>query len=264
MARSASAERLTTSAPPAGTEPRCLPVRLLRARQLGPTLRRLTLAGEGLTTFAPRGPDEYFGLVLPPPGQDVPRLGGPDPRGAVAAIPAARRPHLRWYTVRRHRPDLGEVDVDMVTHGDDGRASHWAGTARPGDRVGFHEAGAVYTPPSGAGAELLVGDETALPAIGAILEQTPAHPDRRVVVEVPHPDDVQDLGDARVTWVVRATAGPGAVLAAALRSAEGVEHAWVCGEAGTVTAVRSRLLRAGLARERITHSGYWCRGRARP
>ena len=249
--------------------PRWLRARVAGARQLGPTLRRVTLAGEDLMTYARLGPDEYFGLLIPAPGHGVPPLTGlTDPRAAVAAVPPARRPHLRWYTVRHHRPEFGEVDVDMVTHGDNGRASAWAASARPGDPVGFFEGAALYAPPAAAATQLLVGDETALPAIGAILESAPTAKDVRAFIEVPTPDDVQELAtSATVTFVARFDAPPGRALLNAVRSAGGdgtPDYAWVCAEAGTVARTRSYLLRRGVARDRITYSGYWNRDRPRP
>lgn len=259
-----------TAQPAAPCAPRCLQVHVAATRQLSPTLRRVTLAGQELQTLAPGGPDEYFALLIPPPGHEAPNLApGVDPRAAVAAIPEASRPHLRWYTVRHHRPARGEVDVDMVTHGDDGRASHWAAHARVGDPVGFREGASLYAPPAVADALLFAADESALPALGAILEAHPTGgPDLRAFVEVPHAEDIQDLDTtAAITWVVRRTAPPGQELLATIRLADVTppDYAWVCGEAGTVARVRTHLLRGlGVPRARITHSGYWCLGRPRP
>ena len=33
---------------------------------------------------------------------------------------------MRNYTVRNHRPESGEMDIDFVAHGDEGAAGAWA------------------------------------------------------------------------------------------------------------------------------------------
>lgn len=253
---------------PARSTSQCYVARVVATRQLGPTLRRITVAGPDLAAYAPLGPDEYVGLLIPPPGQEV-RLvpAGGDPRAAVAAMSGDVRPHLRWYTVRQHRPQRVEVDIDMVTHGDNGRASAWAEQAQVGDPVGSYEGAPLYAPPPDAREVLLVADETALPALGAIVA---SQVDRavRAFVEVPHAADAQDLGaEATVSWVVRGGAAPGRSVLAAVRAAELAPpaYAWVCGEARMVAAVRRHLLHdLGVHRTRITYSGYWRLGRARP
>jgi NADPH-dependent ferric siderophore reductase len=186
-------------------------VRVSGVHQLSPTLRRLTLTGEALTTYSRFGPDEYFGLLIPPAGEAVRLItsDAADPRAAVAELPAAARPHLRWYSVRDHRPQVGELDVDMVTHGDNGRASHWAENVRVGDEAGFVESGYLYAPPVEVTTQLFVADETALPALGALLESGKVGTAAHAFVEVPHADDIQDLDTAAtLTWVVRQGSPP--------------------------------------------------------
>lgn len=254
--------------PPVRPRSACFSVRVAAVHQLSPTLRRLTLTGEPLGTYTRFGLDEFFGLLIPPAGQRVRLIpdDATDPRAAVAALSAPTRPHLRWYTVRAHRPQLGEIDVDMVTHGDNGRASQWAENARVGDEVGFVESGYVYLPRPAAANQLFTADETALPALGAILESGAGTPQTHAFIEVPHADDIQDLDTrATLTWVVR-QGSPGHELLAALRSAAPApDYAWVCGEATEVARIRSHLMReVGVPRDRITYSGYWNLGRARP
>ena len=68
-------------------------------------------------------------------------------RTAVAQIPEAQRPEMRWYTVRALRPEAAEIDVDIVVHGDSGPGSAWALRAAPGDRVGFRASGSSLPGP---------------------------------------------------------------------------------------------------------------------
>ena len=257
---------------------------VLRTRRLGPTLTRITFGGPQLAGFASGGRDQSFSLLLPHPGQDAPLL--PDRTGdgwyrAWRALPEAERAVLRSYTVRAQRRDPDEVDVDFALHGtgpDDppgaaGPASRWAAGAAPGDRVvllgpAFADNRSVgFRPPPGTDWVLLAADETALPALGGILEHLPADTVVRAWIEVPHPADIQDLPHgpgAEIVWLVREPGAARSPLAEAVRSAAlpgGVPYAWLAGEASAVRALRRHLVgEAGVDRTRVTFSGYWRRG----
>ena len=163
---------------------------------LHPRLRRLTFAAEELGGFAVEGPDECFGWLLPTGGQ----------------------PHLRWYTVRAHRPERSEIDVDVVLHGDEGPASRFAARARPGDSTLFRSSGAAYAPPEGCRSQLLLADETSMPALAAILESLPSGAAGvRAVLEVPDaswPDRLRSTvgGEVEVDWRPRGDQSPGTCL----------------------------------------------------
>ena len=130
-------------------------------------------------------------------------------RQAIRKLPADQRPELRWYTIRSLRPDVREIDVGFVLHGDAGPGSRWAGAARPGDEVGFRAGKATYVPPDGDGRRLLAADETALPALAAILEAHGAGPAPiEAFAEVPDESYRQPL-DAAVTWLFRGDDVPG-------------------------------------------------------
>jgi NADPH-dependent ferric siderophore reductase len=206
---------------------------------LHPRLRRLTFAAEEFAGFAVEGPDECFGWLLP--------TGG--------------RPHLRWYTVRAHRPGAGEIDVDVVLHGDEGPASRFAARARIGDVSGFRSSGAAYSPPAGCGAQLLLADETSMPALAAIVESLgPGGGGARAVVELPDASWTYEVGgDLDVQWRHRGEDPPGSCLRSAVGGEPYVlDYAWVCGEAGGVRAVRRRLVDGwGMDRRRVTFSAYW-------
>ena len=74
----------------------------------------------------------------------------------------------RRYTIRHARPDAGELDLDVLLHGD-GPGSRWGATAADGDEIAFQgpRGKLVLTD---ADWHLLCGDESALPAIAAIAE----------------------------------------------------------------------------------------------
>jgi NADPH-dependent ferric siderophore reductase len=154
-------------------------------RRLGPSFLRLRLAGPELTGFGVAGDDQRFKLVLARDGAGLQRLvdRGSDWYPEYCAMPEEQRPHIRTYTVRAARPERGEVDVDVVLHGiEDGHAgpaARWAASAVPGDRIVLlgpdrHGRGRMWgvewAPPATARTLLLAGDETAVPAVCAILE----------------------------------------------------------------------------------------------
>jgi NADPH-dependent ferric siderophore reductase len=213
---------------------------------LHPRLRRLTFTAEEFGGFATEGPDECFGWLLPTGGQ----------------------PHLRWYTVRAHRPARAEIDVDVVLHGHEGPASRFAAHARSGDLAGFRSSGAAYTPPEGARTQLLLADETSLPALASIVESMPPGTTGvRAVVEVPDrswPDLLRDTvaGAVEVDWRARGDNPPGSCLQDVVAGDPApLDYAWVCAEAGGVRTVRRHLIDAwGLDRRRVTFSGYWRQG----
>ncbi|SDQ17127.1 siderophore-interacting protein [Quadrisphaera sp. DSM 44207] len=238
-----------TSAPGASS-PRALPTyrsfeaRVSRTERLCPSFLRVTFTGEELHSFGLGGADQRIKLLLAPDGGtlDPVRPAGADWYERWRALPEAARPVLRTYTVRSARPRLAEVDVDFVLHGVGpgaadaaGPASRWAAAARAGDRVllvGPDSSGAgrawgcEWAPPADAGTLLLAGDETAVPAVCAVLEQLPSGPRTVVLLEVPEQGDVLDVpapAGAEVRWLPRRTASGtrphGQLLTAAVREA---------------------------------------------
>ncbi|MFG2052528.1 siderophore-interacting protein [Micromonospora sp. NPDC048930] len=251
--------------------------RVVATRPVGASLVRVTFGGDDLAGFAGGGRDQSVSLFLPHPGQDapvVPIAAGEDWYAAWRALDPAVRAVMRSYTIRAQRPDRAEVDVDFVRHGDGGPATRWAGRACPGDPVLLlgpavaDDRSVRFQPPAGADAVLLVADETALPAVGGILDWLPAGTPVRAFVEVPAAADIQPLptaARAEVTWLVRGGTAPGTgLLADTLRAARlpgATPYAWVAGEAGMVRAVRRHLVgERGLDRRRVTFAGYWRRG----
>jgi NADPH-dependent ferric siderophore reductase len=177
-------------------------MRVLRVADLTPHMRRITLTGEDLERFAT---DDHFHVRLYFP-QDPARpdwpVRGLDGLGIVQD--PLRMPHVRKYTIRRIDLDLGEVDIDFVLHAIPGPGSDWAKDARPGALVGM--AG-----PGGRGVRaadwyLLVGDETALPAIARALEAMPASAVGHALVEIEQASDAMPLvmpQGIRLQWIAR-------------------------------------------------------------
>jgi len=216
-----------------------------------PRIRRITLTADQFVHFAPSGPDECFGLM----------------------VPTGDRLHLRWYTVATHRPERGEIDVCFVLHDHAGPGVAWARGARLGDRVGYRASGSAYRDPGPDSRQLLLGDETSLPALAAIMESLPDSRAVHAIVELPDPS-YADLGadqdpELGIEWAYRGADAAGRQLLTAARAvgpAPGgrLDYVWVCGESGGVKAVRRHLVQAGMDRRRITFSGYWRGPQPRP
>ncbi|MEV6239107.1 siderophore-interacting protein [Lentzea sp. NPDC051838] len=224
-------------------------------------MRRITFHAPELASFSVTGPDEYFGLLMATGRELVmPADDRINVRTSLRAMPEDVRPDLRWYTIRAHRPSVAEIDVDFVVHGDAGPGTRWARRAIAGDQAGFRAGGSAYRPPS-EGPVLLVADETALPALAAILEveTRPA----QVFAEVP---DESYRVDLDVEWVYRFSGKPGSAVLKVLRdkALSTVEYGWACGESGLATGVRRHLVKErGVDRKAVMFSGYWKAGSAR-
>ncbi|MFT3887755.1 MAG: siderophore-interacting protein [Arachnia sp.] len=287
-------------------------VRVSAIADITPTFRRFTLTGDDVAHFGDPGFDQRIKVVFPTPeaGLDAMPVGD-DWYLQWRSLPEDRRPPFRTYTTRYVRAEQRELDVDMVAHDVLGPASDWIARARVGDEllvfgpttaqsgVSF---GIDFVPPARADRILLAGDETAAPAIAAILEQLPADARGEVVVELPHADDAAYF-PRHPGFEVRAAARPGgrhehlipAVRDAALRLAPPGEgsaveevdidtdilwevprtakggaalksaplYAWLAGEAGAIKALRRHLVsELGVDRRAVAFMGYWRLGRA--
>lgn len=234
-----------------------------RTEQISPSMVRVVLGGDELGRFTPSpSTDSYVKLVFLAAGFEYPR---PLDLGAVReTLPPEAAPRLRTYTVRAFDAERAELTLDVVVHGDEGLAGPWARNASVGDEVLLLGPGGGYAPDPSAAWHLLIGDESALPAIAVAAEALPSTARAHVVVEVAHAGDEISLDvppAAHVTWVHRDGRRPGEGLVAAVRQLswpEGLPQAFVHGEAGFVRELRRWLLvDRGVPREQISISGYW-------
>ena len=214
-------------------------VRVARIERLSPTFIRTELAAPELEHFGVDGPllDQRIKLVLPHEDGPVPSFAGADDSWYTTwlARPIQERGHMRTYTVRDvvgSGPDTRLV-VDFVVHEDGlaGPGAGWALRAGVGDglvvlapRRGVPYGGIEFTP-GDASSLLLVGDESAVPAVAGILRDLAADTRGRVFLEVPYPGDVQDLAmpeGVLITWLARGHAQVGEVLVPAVREYVGL------------------------------------------
>jgi NADPH-dependent ferric siderophore reductase len=241
------------------TAPRLLQVR--RSVRVTPRMIRVTLGGDELAGFGGDGPDRRIKMFFPVPGQDRPAVPRASTGGPVWPAGEAR-PAIRTYTVRRFDAALGELDVDFVLHEGHGPAAAWARDAAPGAWVGVSEPGGRYEPSPEADFHVVIGDETALPAVATVLAALPPDVPATAFLEIADAGEEQVLpGAADVVWVHRGDAPAGEPLTAAVRAAAfpgGRGQAWLSGESACVKDLRKHLLDdRGLDRRAVYATGYW-------
>lgn len=257
-----------------------------RTERLSPHWMRVTLGGGEIEKFRPMGYDQWFRLFLP--------IGGDAGLDRVPAkankmfgylkflrIPDGERPVMRNYSVRAYRRAEGdrgaEIDVDFVLHGSAaegtaGPASRWAETCTPGEHVLIIDEGLTFNPERGTDRVLLVGDETALPAIASIAASVPAHATGTAIIEVPSLDDALDFAHPEglsVEWVLRPhDEQPGAL---ALQRVAELDlptepfHTYAAGEQSLASGVRKLLVgERGVDKNSVSFCGYWKVGAASP
>lgn len=230
-----------------------------------PRLQRITLGGAGLLGFRLDDPAASVRLLLRRDGQlELPEWTGNEFRYADGA-----RPPIRTLTPLRPDPTGATLDVAVVVHPEAaGPLSEWALATTAGDTVGLSGPGRGYPLDPDCPRYLLAGDESALPAIGQLLEVLPSDAAVDVVAEVSHPEARVELPDhpgADVAWqVLPAGDRPGDALVAAVtaRRVEPDARVWAAGEAAAVQRIRKHLEATGVARSRTTVRGYWKLGRA--
>jgi len=209
--------------------------------------------------------DSMIGLELKP-AQDV----------ELHLVDETGRRVKRRYTIRAVRPETGELDLDVALHGP-GAGAAWGATAAPGDAISFQgPRGKLEVRP--APTQLLVGDESALPAIAVIAESLPADERAVAVIEVEDASEEQPVRGQVVRWVHREGSAPGTpdhLLPAVRDLLPSLDvtgtRAYLLGETRTMVALRAVLEEAGVGTERrlaeraegtaIFVKGYWNVGR---
>jgi NADPH-dependent ferric siderophore reductase len=228
---------------------------VLRVTDLTPRMRRVTLHGPELTGFTSLGTDDHVKLMFATTPEEQAALENFTPGGNSEGP----RPVMRDYTPRRYDPQSGELDIDFVLHGD-GPAATWAEQVEPGQSLYIAGPRSSMIVPDMFDSYLLIGDETALPAIARRLEQLPAG--RRALVVVQIQDDaerqvLQSEAQVEVIWVVRDKQDLLQVVAG-LTLPTGDLYAWVATESALSRKVRRVLLDdLGLDEAAVKAAGYW-------
>lgn len=230
-------------------EPRRRHLTVKDKASITPGMLRILFEGEDLTDFSSPGADDHVKLFIPA---------------------ASGEPEKRDYTPRAFDRATRTLAIDFAIH-EAGPATRWALAAKTGDalQIGGPRGSTLISPTFDWW--LLVGDETALPAIGRRIEELPAGARVTSLIAVAGPAEEQSFRtQARheAIWVYRPPAhadNPAPLLEAlhALAWPEGDGFVWVAAEARVARAVRDYISGCkGHPAAWMKAAGYWLKGEA--
>jgi NADPH-dependent ferric siderophore reductase len=204
-----------------------------------PRMLRICFESPGLHDFMSISPDDHIKLYLPIQGHGDEKC-------------------RRDYTVRNYDRNTGILTIDFALH-DAGPATEWALQARPGDILEISGPKKSMVVADDFDWYLLVGDETALPAIGRRVESLRQGVDVTTIVLVTDESDHQTFAtDAKWTqkWVYRNDPLPGDadLLCQALGEMglpPGEGYVWMAAEAQVIGTLRKFMV------EDLKHPETW-------
>ncbi len=245
-----------TITPNRGRATRVLEVK--HTRRLTPTMQRVTLTGTDLETFPAGQESAHIKLIIPLPHQTQAEF-----RSALEN--GSKLEPRRTYTVRHHRVDANEMDVDFVVHEGGGPACNWALAARAGDFIGVAGPGPKKKPDHGALWFLFGADMAALPAAAAALEDLPHDAVGHAIFEITSDDDIQPVNAPKgmqIHWLVHnephQSSSQQIEFFRSLDWPDASPGIFVAGESGAVIALRKYLIEEkGLDKRAAYISAYW-------
>ena len=228
-----------------------------------PHMLRVVFDGPELGELIVDEPAASVRLLLPSPG--TPDLVIPAWSGNEFLLTDGQRPTIRTFTPIRMSEATSELVLDIVLHGS-GAASDWATAATIGDRAAISGPGRGYVADPEASSFLLIGDESAVPAISQLIASMPPECPVHVGIEVASPNAIRDLPEPSATevdWrVLPEGAPPGTAQFEYVRSAavEAGVRIWAAGEAAAMQRIRRHLFDdRGVNRSHTMIRGYWKR-----
>jgi len=197
-------------------------VEVVRVEPMGPHFVAVTFHAESLAGFRSDSFDDHVKLMI-----------GGDATG---------EPVRRDYTPRRFDAARRELTLEFALHGD-GPAADWARQATVGQRAIIGGPRGSMIIPMDYDWHLLVGDDSALPAIDRRLEELP--PGTRAIVIAQAADasaqrEFESAAQLQVQWVASGEAMVQALRGLDLPGGEG--YAWCAGEAAVMARLRGVLL----------------------
>ncbi len=223
--------------------------------QVTPRVRRIVFGGEALA-----------GFTAPRPGAHIKLLFGANPN--EPPDPKKLRSQMRTYTPRKFNPETNELTVEVVLHGS-GLASTWAAQAQVGDALTIAGPGGGMEIPDAPKTMVMLVDESAIPAAGAVLEALPTSCQPIIICEVEDAREQRSLSsmiEVEPIWLFRQekAATPGKLLEDYLPNILGVVKDfddvfwWIACEANAMRRMRSQLLnKHKVSKDRLVSRGYW-------
>lgn len=228
-------------------------------------MSRVVLGGDELAGFTLDAPASSVRLLLPPAGRESIEM--PTWTGNQFELANGDRAPIRTFTPRYVDEERRELTLDIVLH-EHGAATDWARRAVVGDEVAVSGTGRSEPLDPDARSFLLVGDESAIAAIGQLLEWIDPTCAVEVHIEIIDASARLELPAhpaSTISWhEAAADAEPGASMVAAVESLDTLADAvWVAGEAASVQRLRTHLFdERGRSRQSVTARGYWKLGRS--
>ncbi|MCP4998451.1 MAG: siderophore-interacting protein [Hyphomicrobiales bacterium] len=231
---------------------------VVRSERITPTMQRVTLCGDDLGDFPAGQESAHIKLMIPNDNQDFTEFRELIESGSKA-IPR------RTFTIRHHRTDTREMDVDFVVHDGGGPACSWALAAKPGDFIGVAGPGPIKKPVSGADWFLFGADIAAIPAAAAAFEALPQDAVGHAVFEITNDDDIQPVSapkGIKLHWLVHddphTSSEQQLEFFRSLDWPKGLPGIFVAGESGAVSGLRKYLINErGLDKRAMYISAYW-------
>jgi NADPH-dependent ferric siderophore reductase len=209
-------------------------IEVVAVERLSPSFVRVEFGSPALADLGVDGPlyDQRIKLIFPAADGRLPSFEGADESWFDWWLdrPEAERGAMRTYTVRALRGSGADTRlvVDFVVHGagdESGPGGDWGANAEVGQRLitmaprrGIPFGGIEFAPGT-AKRLLIVGDETAVPAVASILECLPPSARGAAFLEVPYAADVLTLRHpigVEVHWLPRDGAARGEAIHAAV------------------------------------------------
>lgn len=194
----------------------------LKSKQyLSPRYIRVVLGGK-VESFKGATVGDNNKIYIPPHGDSKVHLKTFDPQTQGWIYPPEElMPKIRTYTTRALDLERGELTIDFVDHGPHGPASQWAISAREGQELGvaMKLSKKELFPPRDH--YVLVGDATAIPVLGVILEGLPPSARGHCIIEVHGPEEEQHLrteAEIGFSWLHNPTPGRDSKLPQALKN----------------------------------------------
>ncbi len=165
-----------------------------RKEYITPHYIRVFLTGNDVEQIANTTVGVHNKIFIPPRGINkvyFPKLNSGTKQWIVQS--EELRPSMRTYTHRGIDLDKKEIWIDFVAHGVEGVASEWAINAQIGSVLGVMMKGRKKELYPKAENYVLIGDATAIPVLGAILEDLSETAKGICIIEVHSKEDEQLL-----------------------------------------------------------------------
>ncbi len=244
-------------------------VKVVAVADVTPHMRRVTFSCTNVTPFI--GGDMHVRVLIPPKGRP-PVWPGYRADGRLAWPKGNDELAVRVYTIRAVDAERRELTIDFFQHtvpGEKTPGGDFARDAQPGDVAALIGPGSGDLPK--AHSILMIGDESALPAIARIAAEVPAGTTIKAIIEVLDAAEEQPLpsaGNVDVRWLYRrnyAAGATGVIAEEARKAIDAVDaetFVWAACEKQDARAIRSVLKSREHDKNLKYVAWYWERSRA--